>query len=95
MVHFVKKLRSLKPDIIVGQPTYGYPQVKAEIEIVNQSWDVDGNLQDVADSVGLMVYEGTQSLNYVKNYAHGTDQWEGFPIKVEVNTKGIMLGKSN
>jgi hypothetical protein len=27
MVHFIRKLRQLKPDIIVGQPTYGYPAV--------------------------------------------------------------------
>jgi hypothetical protein len=31
---------------------------------------------------GLMVYEGTQALDYVKNYAQGTSQWDGFPIKV-------------
>ena len=30
-----------------------------------------------------MVYEGTQSLMYVKNFVHGTDQWEGFPIKAQ------------
>jgi len=39
-----------------------------------------------------MVYEGTQSLNYVKNFVHGADQWEGFPIKVNVNSKAVMLG---
>ncbi len=36
----------------------------------------------LVDSIGLMVYEGTQALNYVKNYASGTSQWDGFPIKV-------------
>jgi hypothetical protein len=30
-----------------------------------------------------MVYEGTEALNYVKNYAQGTSQWDGFPIKVQ------------
>ncbi len=39
-----------------------------------------------------MVYEGTQSLNYVDNYAHGTDQWEGFPITVNVADQDIMVG---
>merc|ERR1712147_326415 len=38
------------------------------------------------------VYEGTQSLNYVDNYAHGTSQWEGFPITVDVTISDIMLG---
>ena len=26
LVHFVNKLRTLQPEIIIGQPTYGYPQ---------------------------------------------------------------------
>ena len=50
-------------------------------------------MKDVADSVGIMVYEETQSLNYVKNFVNGADQWEGFPIKVNVNPKAVMLGK--
>ena len=77
MVHFVNKLRSLQPEIIIGQPSYGYPAVEAEIDIINESWDKAGNLKDVADSVGIMVYEGTQSLNYVKNFVQGAEQWEG------------------
>lgn len=92
MVHFVRKLRSLKPEIIIGQPTYGYPQVKCTNEVINESWDLEGRLKNVVDSVGIMVYEGTQSLNYVKNFIHGADQWEGFPIKVNVNSKAVMLG---
>ena len=27
MVHFVRKLKSIHPDLLVSQPTYGYPQV--------------------------------------------------------------------
>jgi len=92
MVHFVNKLRSIKPDIVIGQPTYGYPAVEAANEVINQSWDLEGNLKNVADSVGIMVYEGTQSLDYVKNFVNGADQWEGFPIKVNVNSKAVMLG---
>lgn len=92
MVHFINKLRSIKPEIVIGQPTYGYPQVQAEIDVINESWDTNGNAKNVADSVGLMVYEGTQSLMYVKNFVHGADQYEGFPIKVNVNSKAVMLG---
>ena len=44
------------------------------------------------DSIGLMVYEGTQSLNYVKNYVNGADQWQGFPIKCRAPTNTILLG---
>ena len=29
-----------------------------------------------------MVYEGDQALLYVKNFAAGSSQWEGFPIRV-------------
>ena len=39
-----------------------------------------------------MVYEGTQSLDYVKNYADATSQWEGYPITVDVPTSDILLG---
>ncbi len=28
MGHFVRRLRDIHPDIIIGQPTYGYPQVQ-------------------------------------------------------------------
>ena len=27
MVHFIRKVRELVPKMIVGQPTYGYPEV--------------------------------------------------------------------
>ena len=66
--------------------------VHAANDVINESWDLNGNLQNVGDSVGIMVYEGTQSLNYVKNFVNGADQWEGFPIKVNVNSKAVMLG---
>ena len=63
-------------------PSAGYPQVQAEIDVINASWNVGGSDNGLADSVGIMVYEGTQSLQYVKNFAHGSSQWEGFPITV-------------
>merc|ERR1719232_1966879 len=94
MVHFVKKLKELNPDMIVSQPTYGYPQVQAEIDVINASWDDKGNSKNVADSIGLMVYEGTQALQYVKNYAEGADQWGGygFPITCRAPKNTILLG---
>ena len=30
MVHFIRRLKSLQPEMIVSQPTYGYPQVRQE-----------------------------------------------------------------
>ena len=34
--------------------------MQAEIDVINESWNVGGTSNDLADSVGLMVYEGTQ-----------------------------------
>merc|ERR550514_1701875 len=39
-----------------------------------------------------MVYEGTGSLQYVKDYVNGSKQWSGFPIKVDVPPSKVMLG---
>ena len=89
------------PRMIISQPTYGYPQVKlkikhnnaffqvqAEIDVINASWDSEGSSSNLADSVGLMVYEGTQALNYVKNYANGSGQWQA---SYNWNNKRIRL----
>jgi len=92
LVHVIRKLKSLQPDWIVSQPTYGYPQIAAEIDVINESWNIGGSSNGLADSIGLMVYEGTQSLDYVKNFAEGSSQWEGFPIEVDVPKKNILLG---
>merc|ERR1711874_205150 len=92
MIHFIRKLKELQPGWLVTQPTYGYPQIKAEIDVINASWNKGGTSNSLADSVGLMVYEGTQALQYVKNYAAGSSQWEGFPIKVDVPKPQILLG---
>jgi hypothetical protein len=35
-------------------------QVQAETDVINASWDTEKNSKGLADSVGLMVYEGTQ-----------------------------------
>merc|ERR1711971_808709 len=79
MFYFIQKLRS-------------YPQVPANDFIINNSWDVDGNSKNVADTVGLMVYEGAGSLDYVTNYAEATSQWDGFPITVNVPRTSILVG---
>jgi len=92
MIHFVRRLKALQPDLLVSQPTYGYPQIAAEIDVINASWEVGGASTGLADSIGLMVYEGTQALQYVKNYAGGSSMWQGFPIKVDVPSDRILLG---
>jgi len=92
MVHFIRKLKSLQPGLLITQPTYGFPQIQAEIDVINASWKVGGTSNNLADTVGLMVYEGTQALQYVKNYAEGSSQWEGFPIQVDVPRLNILAG---
>merc|ERR550539_594799 len=44
------------------------------------------------DAIGLMVYEGTGSLQYVNDYVHGSKQWSGFPIHVDVPPQKVILG---
>jgi len=92
MVHFVRKLRELSPNMIISQPTYGYPAIDAEIDLINESWDANGNYYNLADSIGLMVYEGTNALNYVKNYNDGAGRWEGFPMTCRAPNNTIILG---
>merc|ERR1712107_784538 len=82
----------IHPDMIVSQPTYGYPQIQAEIDVINGSWKPGGAATGLADSIGFMVYEGTQALQYVENYAAGSSQYEGFPIQVDVPKSSILLG---
>jgi len=92
MVHFLTKLKSLQPNMIVNQPVFGYPDVKAENAVVNHSWGKNSEYLGLANSIGIMAYEGTSSLNYVKNYADASSQWEGFPIQVDVPRPVIQLG---
>jgi len=92
LMTFIKVLKKTNPSMIVTQPVYGYPQVAAEIYVVNYSWDVNGRNLGGADAVGIMVYTGTESLSYVKNYADGSHQWQGFPITVDVATEAILCG---
>ena len=36
MVHFIRKLKSIYPDFIISQPTYGYPQVRMKSGIFHK-----------------------------------------------------------
>jgi hypothetical protein len=51
--------------------------VAAENYVVNESWDANGRSFNLADTIGLMVYSGCDSLNWVKDYTNGPDQWPG------------------
>eukprot|EP01084_Bolivina_argentea_P041239 76094_1 len=76
----------------ITQPVDGYPQVTAENTMVNQGFTASGGDNNLIDSVGIMDYSDLNSLLYVKDYANGTAQWDGFPIKVNVPTRKILAG---
>ena len=54
--------------------------MQAEIDVINESWNVGGTNNGLADSVGLMVYEGTQ-VNINQNKVGG------FEFKLNLNLK--------
>lgn len=91
VVYFVQKLKSLNPNIIISLPVYGFPQVVATDNLVNVAF-APGSNETLIDSVGIMVYQDTESLTYVSNYADATSKWYGFPITVNVPTQNIMAG---
>lgn len=91
MVHFVRKLRQLVPNIYIGQPTYGYPKVPAENYIINQSWDANGVSSALVDSIGLMVYTGATSLEWTNQYTNGPEQWSG-SITCRAPSDTILVG---
>jgi len=88
---FAKKLKELDPSFIVTQPVFGSPQVTEENYMVNQVFAKGANPSTI-DKIGIMVYQGTGSLQYVKGYVNGTKQWQGFPIHVDVPSQQVMLG---
>ncbi len=94
LIEFVRELKRLNPSFLVTLPVYGYPQISAANELVNAAFGPDGRDYGLVDSVGIMVYEGVQALDYVGNYAKipGKSRWEGFPIQADVPRKKIVLG---
>ena len=46
----------MNPSMIINQPAFGYPQIDAENAVINESWDSNGKSNNLADSIGLMVY---------------------------------------
>jgi len=87
---FIKKLKELDPTFIVNQPVFGYPQVTIENYVVNHAF-ANASTSPV-DSIGVMVYQGTGSLQYVDNYLHGSKKYAGFPITVDVPSRSIVVG---
>lgn len=73
---FAVTLKQLRPSFIITQPVFGYPQVYSESLMTVKSWDSSARSLNGADAVGIMVYTGSQSLQYVTNYNGGAcTQW--------------------
>lgn len=87
---FVAKLRTVAPDMIITQPVYGYPGVNEENYVVNHAFAKNATAS--IDSIGIMTYSGTGSLNYVRNYADPKSQYQGFPITSAVPSNKILVG---
>lgn len=92
VIAFAAKLRSLAPGMAITQPVYGFPAVKEENYVVNTAFAKDMTVKNLIDSVGIMTYSGTGSLNYVRNYADPQSQWSGFPITSAVPSSKILVG---
>ncbi len=88
LVHFLSRLNKLAPDMIVVVPTYGYPQIPAEIDMINAGWDEDGDSTGIIDSIGIMVYDGPTSLDWVEQY---TDS-DGSIITADVPETAVLVG---
>ena len=60
----------------------GHLQVQASIDVINQSWSPDSISFNVLDYIGILVYDGTEALNYVNNFALADAKSAEFPIEV-------------
>merc|ERR1712227_1013689 len=76
--------------MIISQPVYGYPAVNEENYVVNSAFAKNATVS--VDSIGIMTYSGTGSLNYVRNYANPKSQYQGFPITSPVPSNKILVG---
>jgi hypothetical protein len=59
---FTRELRRLRSDMIISMAVFGYPQVYSQSLMTINSWQANGAFNNLIDSVGIMVYDDTQSL---------------------------------
>lgn len=51
--------------MIITQAVFGYPQVFSQSLITVNSWNRDGASSNLVDSLGIMVYQDTESLKWI------------------------------
>lgn len=52
---------------------FHFEQIQAANDVINESWNEDEKSSNLATSIGIMIYEGAESLKLVKNFVNGTD----------------------
>eukprot|EP01083_Nonionella_stella_P208435 756410_1 len=87
---FAQNVRKLNANMIITQPVYDYPGVRAETLMVNNGWNKDGSPTGLIQSIGIMEYKNEKSLTDVKNYANATNTDDG--VTVNVPTGAIQVG---
>ena len=92
LLEMIKGIREKEPSFIITNPKDGYPGCKATDHVINHAWDARSQSLGVLDRVSIMYYKCQESLNWVKDYANATGQYQGFPITVDVPTENIIVG---
>ncbi len=87
-----RRLHELNPDMIVFVPTFGYPQIAGQIAMINAGWDSSGQSSGLVDSIGIMVYSGTESLDWVDEYTESGQQGADWPITADVPESAVLVG---
>lgn len=85
LVVFVQEVRRLRPDFIITQAAFGYPQIYGESLLTVKSWNAQGQNTGLLNSLGLMVYSAHDSLQYVNQY-RCTASWCALCDNAEVSS---------
>lgn len=93
LLHFTRAVRAnTSPSFIIIVPVFGWPQVTGVNQLVSTAYG-DGNQLEQLDGVGIMVYQGAESLNWVYQYTEATSRGNG-AITSNVPANAVILGVS-
>jgi hypothetical protein len=81
--------------MIITQAVYGYPQIHAQSLLTVNSWRADGTSNNLLDSIGIMVYKDTDSLNWVAEYTgeKSTPHWCALSSNAQVASQSSKVPK--
>ena len=69
-------------------PSYGFPRVSGVNQALNENYGRNGNRKSNVDAVGIMVYEGATSLNFVDNFLNG----KGGGLTARIPSQDLLVG---